>query len=125
MTEKNVNRTRKKVTMKKKANRVDSKQISFRVSEQEYEKIKYMAEQKNISVAAYSKAKVQGIRLKQPLVDKEGAVLIARELRRIGVNVNQIAKVLNSGENANMSEIEGLQEELTKVWQQFKYLQQR
>ena len=39
--------------------------------------------------------------MKSPLIDRQGALKIASELRRIGVNANQIAKHLNSGGNAS------------------------
>lgn len=39
------------------------------------------------------------------MIDRQGAIQIASELRKIGVNVNQIAKHLNSGGNASEGQI--------------------
>ena len=43
--------------------------------------------------------------MKAPLIDRQGAIQIASELRRIGVNVNQVAKHLNSGLNISEGQI--------------------
>jgi len=70
-----------------------------------------------MSVPMFCKKKAQGARMKAPLIDRQGALQIASELRRIGVNVNQIAKHLNSGENASEGQINALQGELNDIWQ--------
>lgn len=56
--------------------------------------------------------------MKSPKIDRQGSIQIASELRRIGVNVNQIVKHLNSGENASEGQIKALQKELNDIWQQ-------
>ena len=57
--------------------------------------------------------------MRPPKIDREGAFEIARELRSIGVNVNQIAKRLNQGQNVPMEQLEGLERQLNGIWQQF------
>lgn len=71
-----------------------------------------------MSVPMFCKKKAQGARMKAPLIDRQGAIQIASELRKIGVNVNQIAKHLNSGGNASEGQINALQRELNDIWQQ-------
>lgn len=71
-----------------------------------------------MSVPMFCKKKAQGARMKAPLIDRQGAIQIASELRKMGVNVNQIAKHLNSGENASEGQINALQKELNDIWQQ-------
>lgn len=71
-----------------------------------------------MSVPMFCKKKAQGARMKAPLIDRQGAIQIASELRKIGVNVNQIAKHLNSGGNASEGQINALQKELSDIWQQ-------
>lgn len=100
------------------ANRKDNRQINFRVSEHEYQRLEQMANNVGMSVPMFCKKKAQGARMKAPLIDRQGALQIASELRRIGVNVNQIAKHLNSGENASKGQIDALQKELNNIWQQ-------
>ena len=101
------------------ANRKEPKQISFRVSQEEFKRLEEMAEQLGMTVPAFCKAKAQGAKIKAPKIDRQGAFQIASELRRIGVNVNQIAKHLNSGLNVPKGQINALQEELSKLWQLF------
>ncbi|GAA3315439.1 hypothetical protein GCM10020331_010330 [Ectobacillus funiculus] len=74
-------------------NRKESRQIKFRVSDDEFEKLEQIANSFQMSVPAFVKAKAQGTRMRPPKIDREGAFEIARELRSIGVNVNQIAKL--------------------------------
>ncbi len=71
-----------------------------------------------MSVPMFCKKKAQGARMKAPLIDRQGAIQIASELRKMGVNVNQIAKHLNSGGNASEGQINALQKELNDIWQQ-------
>ena len=55
----------------RKPNRKEPKQISFRVSESEYEKLRSSAETLNMSVPNFVKKKAQGSRLVAPKFDKE------------------------------------------------------
>lgn len=71
-----------------------------------------------MSVPMFCKKKAQGAKIRAPLIDRQGALQIAAELRRIGSNVNQIAKHLNSGGNASEGQINALQKELSDIWQQ-------
>lgn len=100
------------------ADRKEPKQISFRVSEEEYQRLASMAEEFGLSVTAFCKAKAQGAKMKAPKINKQRALEIASELRRIGGNVNQIAKRINSGENTSEAQLKGIQKELERIWQQ-------
>ena len=100
-------------------NRKESRQIKFRVSDSEFEKLEQIANSFQMSVPAFVKAKAQGARMRPPKIDREGAFEIARELRSIGVNVNQIAKHLNQGQSVSMEQLEGLERQLNGIWQQF------
>ena len=108
----------------RKPNRKEPKQISFRVSESEYLKLKQSAETLNMSVPAFVKKKAQGSRLVAPKFDKETRQSIARDLSKLGANVNQIAKYCNQHQydapnypalERNISE---LRERLDEIWQQ-------
>lgn len=102
------------------ANRKESKQINFRVSDEEYQRLQVMADNVGMTVPAFCKAKAQGARLKAPKVDRQGAMKIATELRRIGVNMNQIAKQANKGDKPLQSDLKAVQEELDDIWQLLK-----
>lgn len=111
---------------KKAPNRRDSIQISFRVNEHDYAKLKESADSLAMSVTAFAKMKVQNARMVKPKFDKEGSLKMISELNRIGNNVNQIAmacnmrsqfrrEVVDSMIEKNLKEV---QRELAALWQQ-------
>lgn len=83
-----------------KPNRKEPKQISFRVSESEYLKLKQSAETLNMSVPAFVKKKAQGSRLVAPKFDKETRQSIAKDLSRLG---RMLIKLRNIVININMT----------------------
>ncbi|WP_180552315.1 plasmid mobilization protein [Staphylococcus haemolyticus] len=108
----------------RKPNRKEPKQISFRVSESEYLKLKQSAETLNMSVPNFVKKKAQGSRLVAPKFDKETRQSIAKDLSRLGANANQIAKYCNQHQydapnySALERNINELRERLDDIWQQ-------
>src|SRR5699024_12764981 len=53
-------------------------------------------------------------------VDKSGAIEIAKQLRAIGNNVNQLTKRANaSNGKIDSEELQAIKKELHKIWQQF------
>ena len=103
--------------------RKEPKQISFRVSEQEYEKLKQSAETLNMSVPAFVKKKAEGSRLVTPKFDRETRQAIVRDLNGIANNTNQIAKVLNTkyvNEQDLNRNLQALRNEVNQLWQQLK-----
>lgn len=100
-------------------NRKEDRQINFRVSDLEYQRLEQMAKDAGMSVPTFCKKKAQGARIKPPKVNKEGAVEIARQLRAIGNNVNQLARRANEGNAIPREELQGIQKELQAIWQQF------
>lgn len=105
-----------------KPNRKEPKQISFRVSESEYLKLKQSAETLNMSVPAFVKKKAQGSRLVAPKFDKETRQSIAKDLSKLGANANQIAKYCNQHQHETPNyealerNISELRERLDEVW---------
>jgi len=111
--------------------RKEPKQISFRVSESEYEKLKASAETLNMSVASFVKKKAQGSRLVAPKLDKESRQSIVKALGTMGGNINQIAKWFNQHKEqaVNLPEqkydelingFNSVKKELHEIWQQLK-----
>ena len=97
--------------------RKEPRQIKFRVTDEEYTRLENMADDVGLSVSKFAKQRVLGIKTRHPKIAKPEALQIAAELRRIGSNVNQIAKHANTVENVHMGQIRALQEELKAVWQ--------
>ena len=106
-----------------KPNRKAPKQISFRVSESEYLKLKQSAETLNMSVPAFVKKKAQGARLVAPKLDKATRQSVAKDLSMLGANANQIAKYCNQHQHeapkyeALERNISELRERLNDIWQ--------
>ncbi|EOP77983.1 hypothetical protein IGM_06742 [Bacillus cereus HuB4-4] len=105
--------------------RSEPKQIKFRVTEDEFERLTLMADNVGMSVPAFVKAKAQGMRVRQPKIDRQGALEIARELRRVGTNVNQIARWCNKRTEVSQEELQRLHVNLEEIkkrleqgWQQ-------
>lgn len=109
---------------RKEPNRKEQRQINFRVSEDEYLKLKQSAETLNMSVPTFVKKKAQGTRLVVPKFDFDSRRSIISELSQAGNNINQIAKVLNANKN-DITDFERLnrkfeevRKELNNLWQQ-------
>ena len=111
---------------KAKPKRKEPKQISFRVSESEFVKLKRSAESLQMSVPAFVKSKAQGTKLVTPKIDRSGAIEIAKQLRAIGNNVNQMARATNAAEldpssAANLAaELQKVRKELNKIWENLR-----
>ena len=115
----------------RKPNRKEPKQISFRVNEGEYEKLRSSTETLNMSVPSFVKKKAQGSRLVAPKLDKETRQSIVKDLGSMGANVNQIAKWFNQHKEqaVNLPEqkyddlikqFDDFKKELHEIWQQLK-----
>lgn len=110
----------------KKPNRKEGKQISFRVSEEEYLKLKHNAEVLNMSVPAFVKSKAQGTKYLKPVepkIAKEDSAQMVRQLSAIGNNLNQIARWSNSNDRVPLekeedfrNKFEQLRREVNEVW---------
>lgn len=100
-------------------NRKESRQVKFRVNDREFERLTQLAEAFQMSVPAFVKKQAQEAKMRPPKIDREGAKEMARQLRAIGNNVNQLARQANEGHAVIPSEeLQGIQKELQAVWQQ-------
>lgn len=102
----------------KQPNRKDSRQINFRVSEQDYLKLSQSAKTLNMSMPAFVKKKAQGARIVAPKIGAKEAQELARQLAKIGGNLNQLTKHANQGDNVPAQALQELQSEVAKIWQQ-------
>lgn len=99
--------------------RTKNKQFNFYVSENDYNAINKKIEKSKLSKQDY---------LTKCALDKEIIVIedlknIFIELKRQGVNLNQIAKALNSGEINHVSE--NTFKEFQELWQSLRLLIQK
>lgn len=98
-------------------------QINIRISEAEAEQLRKKVEQSGMSQQEYILSCV----LNKPITNTDGIKELIPELKRIGNNLNQIAKRCNEGGMLpSEAEVRKHGEELNKVWQSLRrYLQRR
>lgn len=101
--------------IKKEEIRKDNRQIKFRVSENEYLYLSALADQSGMSVPQFAKNVALGMKYHAPKVEREGAIQIANELRKHGVNLNQVAKACNSSQTLYKSDLEEIQKQLSSI----------
>jgi hypothetical protein len=105
---------------KKQETRKAAAQIKIRVTDQELIQLKEKVKQSGLSQQEYIKRCALGRKIQ----NTDGIKSIVPELKRIGNNLNQIAKHMNEGKYPSMPEVKRNQEELIKTWQQLRqYLQ--
>ena len=104
-------------------NKTRPKQLSFRVSEEEYQQLQEKISESGKNQQEYILSCV----LEKQIVNTDGIKELLPELKRIGNNLNQIAKRCNEGGCCRVkAEVRKHGEELNKVWQSLRrYLQRR
>lgn len=103
----------------KQQNRTRNVQLIVRVTEQEHSHIKRkMALMKTNNFNAYSrKMLIDGYVIE---VDLSQYHELAGEVNKIGVNINQIARMANETRNISPQQIDRLQQEVEQIWQLLK-----
>ena len=95
-------------------NRTRNKRITLRVSEEEYKifQRKFMQSEMN----SYSDFVIQSIK-KIPIfvVDIKPLLSLSEQVSKIGVNINQIARVTNTTQNIYENDVNELQENIEKI----------
>ena len=104
-------------------NKTRPKQLSFRVSEEEYRQL----QEKILESGKNQQEYILSCVLEKQIVNTDGIKELIPELKRIGNNLNQIAKRCNEGGMLpSEAEVRKHGEELNKVWQSLRrYLQRR
>lgn len=105
------------------ANKSRPKQVMFRLSEEEAEKLQRKVEQSGMSQQEYILKAV----LEKPITNTDGIKELIPELKRQGANLNQLTKKLNErGFIDYRQELPQLEKELKDIWQLLKqYLQEQ
>ena len=84
--------------------------LSLRLTEEEKEKIREKSEQAGMSISDYTRAILlssKNVKRKQK-INCEAVKMLAYEINRIGVNINQIAKKINSTRDIDIQVLETL-----------------
>lgn len=97
-------------------------QVKFRVSEAEAERLQKQIEKSGLSQQDY----LLSCALNKNITNTDGIKEVLPEMKRVGNNLNQIARELNTKGYYNYSLITDNQKELKEIWQQLKqYLQKQ
>ena len=104
-------------------NKTRPKQLSFRVNKEEYQKLQERVQESGKNQQEYILSCV----LDKKIVNTDGIKELIPELKRIGNNLNQIAKRCNEGGVLpSEAEVREQGEELKQVWQLLRrYLQRQ
>lgn len=101
-------------------NRTRPKQIVIRLSEKEKEILKKKVEKSGLRQQEF----LIKLILEKEIINTDGLKELTPELKRIGVNINQIAKSCNQGNQATKEEIENINKELSEIWRLLRQLAQ-
>lgn len=97
-------------------NKTRPKVINFRLSEKEAEILK----KKIVCSGKNQQEYLAACALQKKIANTDGLKMLLPELKRIGNNLNQIAKVLNATGQCEQQLISENQKELKEVWQSLK-----
>ncbi len=100
--------------------REKSKQINFRVTEKEYEKIHLKAQKANLPISTFLTK--SALNKKIIIINDLNKTYI--ELNKIGNNINQITKLFHQGYISTYN-FEETNKELKNIWQQLNLLIQK
>ena len=97
-----------------------TKQVNFRLSEEEYGHLKKQVQHSGLSREGFLRSLIAGVTLRPKPPDQYAALL--REMSAIGNNVNQIARVANAAGYARRDEIAQITEMQRTLWTMVKEL---
>ena len=104
------------------ANRTRPKQMVIRLSEEEFAQIKEKVEQSGKNQQQY----VIDALTKATVTNTDGIKELIPELKRVGNNINQIARSLNEGDICPMVYVNKSLNDLEEIWQLLRqYLQKQ
>ena len=94
--------------------RTKEKQIKFYANEKEFQQIKKQIEKSKLSQQDY----LLKCALDKNIIVIEDMKVFIGELKRIGNNLNQLTKVVNSEKILNTEELSKMNMELSEVWKE-------
>ena len=103
-------------------NRKRNNQIVIRLSDEENEMLKRKVEQSGKTQQEF----LISMLINGTVTNTDGVKELFPEVKRIGNNLNQIARSCNSGNQATLSEVQKVGEEMNGIWRLLKqFLQKR
>lgn len=96
------------------------KQIHIRLTKDDYDYLKQRSQKANLTMTDYMMKSA----LNKKIVVIVGYKEIFNEIRKIGININQIARKCNMG-LIQQSDIEEIQTYMEQIWQLLRYSQEK
>lgn len=96
------------------------KQLHIRLTKENYDEIKERSQKANLTMTDY----ILKSALNKKIVVIVGYQEIFNEIRKIGINVNQIARKYNMGLE-QQSDISEIQKYMEQIWQLLRYSQEK
>lgn len=96
------------------------KQLHIRLTKEDYDEIKERSQKSNLTITDY----ILKSALNKKIVVIVGYKEVFHEIRKIGININQIARNWNMG-LGNKADIEDIQEFMVEIWQLLRYSKQK
>ena len=96
------------------------KQINFRLSDEGFQKLTTSALTMGMTPSAYARALVMKTRLVKPKFDHEIGVQVNLALRRLGTNLNQLARKANAGDLSPLQteQLAEIRKAVNEIWRQ-------
>lgn len=96
---------------------IQNKQINFRLSATQLEKLTFSAHQVGLSPSKYAKQRALDSPLVEPKISADQVAQIHFQLAKIGNNLNQLTRLAHQGYPLELGALTDLKNEVTKVWQ--------
>lgn len=100
------------------ADKTRTRKMTFRLTEDELEQVKHLVTESGTSQQKY----LLYCALNKHIINTNGFRALIPEVKRIGANVNQIAKKANQTDYVSEKSMEEVREEVKKIWQLLKQL---
>ncbi|WP_203634031.1 MULTISPECIES: MobC family plasmid mobilization relaxosome protein [Lacticaseibacillus] len=95
------------------------KQVNFRLSAADFEKLTASASTLGMTPSAYAKSLAVKARLVRPKFDHATGVAVNLALRRLGTNLNQLARKANAGDLSPLQaeQMAEIRKAVNEIWQ--------
>ena len=99
-------------------NRKRNHQVILRFSDTEYKKFKSRLDKTGMTQSGY----VFNLVMQRPILNVSQLNGIEEQIRKIGVNINQVAKKVNISDNVLENDLKQILKEQVKIWQLLRQL---
>lgn len=103
-------------------NRKRQKKVTIRLADEEYEAVEEKADKAGLTVPAFLRELALRQKIRPPLIDKEGATELSKQIWAIGNNINQLTKMAHQGK-VQVLDLHQMNLELNRLGSLLSFLQ--